>query len=153
MRFFFVQYPMQLVAPSAVRMADATDAMICTIHLSVSFLVIAVHTSFLSVSPFCFTSLSRLPAGRARAPPTAVNCRHRLFSSDEPRGRLAQAPLLDPPQPPPGAHVSQTHSFLHSLRGIADLLRARRALIYHMWHLFRDKSQVFANKSQVLHPR
>ena len=33
---------MQLVAPSAVRMADATDAMICTIHLSVSFLVIAV---------------------------------------------------------------------------------------------------------------
>ena len=31
---------MQLVAPSAVKIAVATDAMICTIHLKVSFLVI-----------------------------------------------------------------------------------------------------------------
>lgn len=31
---------MQLVAPNAVRMAVATDAMICTIHLQVSFFVI-----------------------------------------------------------------------------------------------------------------
>ena len=33
---------MQDVAPSAVRMADATEAMICTTHLIVSFLVIRV---------------------------------------------------------------------------------------------------------------
>ena len=33
--------PMQDVAPRAVRIADAIDAMICTIHLRVSFLVIA----------------------------------------------------------------------------------------------------------------
>ena len=32
----------QLVAPKAVKMADATDAMICTIHLMASFLVISV---------------------------------------------------------------------------------------------------------------
>ena len=32
----------QDVAPSAVRMADATEAMICTTHLMVSFLVIRV---------------------------------------------------------------------------------------------------------------
>ena len=32
---------MQLVAPRAVRIADAIDAMICTIHFRVSFLVIA----------------------------------------------------------------------------------------------------------------
>ena len=31
---------MQLVAPRAVRIADAIDAMICTIHLRVSFFVI-----------------------------------------------------------------------------------------------------------------
>ena len=31
---------MQLVAPRAVRMAVATEAIICTIHLKVSFLVI-----------------------------------------------------------------------------------------------------------------
>ena len=52
---FFVQYPMQLVAPSAVRMADATDAMICTIHFSVSFLVIVSSFSFVLIaiiSPF-----------------------------------------------------------------------------------------------------
>ena len=33
--------PMQLVAPSAVTMAVATDAMICTINFNVSFLLIA----------------------------------------------------------------------------------------------------------------
>jgi len=33
--------PMQDVAPRAVRIADAIDAMICTIHFRVSFLVIA----------------------------------------------------------------------------------------------------------------
>jgi hypothetical protein len=32
---------MQLVAPRAVRIADAILAMICTIHLRVSFFVIA----------------------------------------------------------------------------------------------------------------
>jgi hypothetical protein len=31
---------MKLVAPRAVRIADAIDAMICTIHLRVSFFVI-----------------------------------------------------------------------------------------------------------------
>ena len=38
----FSYIPMQDVAPSAVRMADATDAMICTTHLIVSFFVIRV---------------------------------------------------------------------------------------------------------------
>ena len=32
---------MQDVAPSAVRIAEAIDAMICTIHLKVSFFVIS----------------------------------------------------------------------------------------------------------------
>ena len=40
--FTFSYIPMQDVAPSAVRMADATEAMICTTHLIVSFLVIRV---------------------------------------------------------------------------------------------------------------
>ena len=38
--FYFSYIPMQDVAPRAVSMADATDAMICTTHLIVSFLVI-----------------------------------------------------------------------------------------------------------------
>ena len=38
--FTFSYIPMQEVAPRAVSMADATDAMICTTHLIVSFLVI-----------------------------------------------------------------------------------------------------------------
>ena len=37
---FFRYMFIQLVAPSAVTMAVATDAMICTINLMVSFLVI-----------------------------------------------------------------------------------------------------------------
>ena len=38
---FYLSYiPMQDVAPSAVRMADATEAMICTTHFNVSFFVI-----------------------------------------------------------------------------------------------------------------
>ena len=40
--FTFSYIPMQDVAPSAVRMADATDAIICTTHLIVSFFVIRV---------------------------------------------------------------------------------------------------------------
>ena len=36
----FVQYPIQDVAPSAVRIADAIETMICTINLVVSFFVI-----------------------------------------------------------------------------------------------------------------
>ena len=40
--FTFSYIPMQDVAPRAVRMADAIDAMICTTHLIVSFLVIRV---------------------------------------------------------------------------------------------------------------
>ena len=36
----FCYRPMQDVAPRAVRIADAIDAMICTIHFRVSFLVI-----------------------------------------------------------------------------------------------------------------
>ena len=36
------QMPIQLVAPSAVRIAVATDAMICTIHFTVSFFVIII---------------------------------------------------------------------------------------------------------------
>ena len=40
--FTFSYIPMQDVAPSAVRMADATDAMICTTHFNVSFFVIRV---------------------------------------------------------------------------------------------------------------
>ena len=38
--FTFSYIPMQDVAPSAVSMADAIDAMICTTHLKVSFFVI-----------------------------------------------------------------------------------------------------------------
>ena len=38
--FTFFYIPMQDVAPSAVRMADAIDAIICTTHLKVSFFVI-----------------------------------------------------------------------------------------------------------------
>ena len=40
--FTFSYIPIQDVVPSAVRMADATEAMICTTHLIVSFLVIRV---------------------------------------------------------------------------------------------------------------
>ena len=40
--FTFSYIPMQDVAPRAVRMADATEAMICTTHLIVSFFVIRV---------------------------------------------------------------------------------------------------------------
>ena len=40
--FTFSYIPIQDVAPRAVRMADATEAMICTTHLMVSFLVIRV---------------------------------------------------------------------------------------------------------------
>ena len=40
---------MQLVAPRAVRIAVATLAIICTIHFSVSFFVIAYLLSFLVV--------------------------------------------------------------------------------------------------------
>ena len=39
--FFTLSYiPIQDVAPSAVRMADAIDAIICTTHFKVSFFVI-----------------------------------------------------------------------------------------------------------------
>ena len=38
---------MQDVAPSAVRIAEAIDTMICTINLAVSFFVIASHFSLL----------------------------------------------------------------------------------------------------------
>ena len=37
--FFIFYAPTQLVAPRAVTMAVATDAMICTINLNVSFFV------------------------------------------------------------------------------------------------------------------
>jgi hypothetical protein len=37
---FLVYKPIQLVAPRAVKIAVATDAIICTIHLTVSFFVI-----------------------------------------------------------------------------------------------------------------
>ena len=40
--FYLYYIPMQDVAPSAVRMADAIDAMICTTHFKVSFFVICV---------------------------------------------------------------------------------------------------------------
>ena len=49
MAAFFAYTPMQDVAPRAVRIADAIDAMICTIHFRVSFLVIASLLSFLIV--------------------------------------------------------------------------------------------------------
>ena len=134
---------MQLVAPSAVRMADATDAMICTIHFSVSFLVM-VYTP-----PFCQLALSVLllfPGCRRAGPvprPQRSIAVTVYFPQMNPRGRLAQAPLLDPPQPPPGAHVSQTHPLLHSLRGIADLLRARRALTRRGRAKFQQVALIF----------
>ena len=40
--FTFSYIPMHDVAPSAVRMADAIDAIICTTHFKVSFFVIRV---------------------------------------------------------------------------------------------------------------
>ena len=40
---------MQLVAPRAVRMADAMEAISCTINLTVSFLVIAYPPFFLMI--------------------------------------------------------------------------------------------------------
>ena len=49
MAAFFAYTPMQDVAPRAVRIANAIDAMICTIHFRVSFLVIAYLLSFLIV--------------------------------------------------------------------------------------------------------
>ena len=39
---FFCYIPMQLVAPRAVTIAVATDAIICTINLSVSLLVMVL---------------------------------------------------------------------------------------------------------------
>ena len=39
---FFAYIPMQLVAPSAVTIAVATDAMICTMNLMVSFFVMVL---------------------------------------------------------------------------------------------------------------
>ena len=39
-RSYYATTPIQDVAPSAVRMAVATDAIICTSHLKVSFFVI-----------------------------------------------------------------------------------------------------------------
>ena len=39
-RSYYATTPMQLVVPSAVNIAVATDAIICTIHLKVSFFVI-----------------------------------------------------------------------------------------------------------------
>jgi len=39
----FVQYLMQEVAPSAVRIADAIEMIICTINLVVSFFVIVAE--------------------------------------------------------------------------------------------------------------
>ena len=41
-RFSFCYAPTQLVAPRAVTMAVATDAMICTMNLMVSFFVMMV---------------------------------------------------------------------------------------------------------------
>ena len=43
---FFCYMFMQLVAPSAVTIAVATDAMICTINLSVSLLVMVLIFNF-----------------------------------------------------------------------------------------------------------
>ena len=42
----FCYIPMQLVAPSAVTIAVATDAMICTMNLSVSLLVMVLIFKF-----------------------------------------------------------------------------------------------------------
>ena len=55
----FLYAPTQLVAPSAVTIAVATDAMICTINLMVSFLLIILmfHVS-------CFARLRRLARPR-----------------------------------------------------------------------------------------
>ena len=43
---FFCYIPMQLVAPSAVTIAVATDAMICTMNFSVSFFVMVLIFKF-----------------------------------------------------------------------------------------------------------
>ena len=51
--FCYSYTPMQDVAPSAVRIADAIDAINCTINLVVSFLLI--FTSFLFLPFYLFT--------------------------------------------------------------------------------------------------
>ena len=43
---FFCYIPMQLVAPRAVTIAVATDAMICTMNFSVSFFVMVLIFKF-----------------------------------------------------------------------------------------------------------
>ncbi len=43
---FFCYIPMQLVAPSAVTIAVATDAIICTMNLNVSLLVMVLIFKF-----------------------------------------------------------------------------------------------------------
>ena len=47
--------PTQLVAPSAVRMADAIEATSCTMNLMVSFLLIVVCFGFFNL--FCIAQL------------------------------------------------------------------------------------------------
>ena len=62
--FTFSYIPMQDVAPRAVRMADATEAMICTTHLMVSFFVIRVSffyfgTDYTDFHCFLFSRVSQ----------------------------------------------------------------------------------------------
>ena len=54
-RFFYS--PMQEVAPSAVRIAEAIDTMICTINLVVSFLLITIQ----NFSVWCWIILGAAP--------------------------------------------------------------------------------------------
>ena len=62
--FLLFYMPMHEVAPKAVRMAVATDAMICTIHLKVSFFVMVNFYifSFLHFLRLLASALSRLAA-------------------------------------------------------------------------------------------
>ena len=63
--FLLFYMPMHEVAPKAVRMAVATDAMICTIHLKVSFFVM-VNFSFSHFLIFSFFHFYIIKAPRCR---------------------------------------------------------------------------------------
>ena len=58
---FFAYIPMQLVAPSAVTIAVATDAMICTMNLMVSLFVIILSFFVLPTDYTDYTDFFSFP--------------------------------------------------------------------------------------------
>ena len=81
--------PMQDVAPSAVRIADAIDAINCTINLVVSFLLI--FTSFLFY-PFTFLLFNLIQGAAPKTEPAPKIKSPRLINY-RPRDNRPQDPL------------------------------------------------------------